>query len=454
MRNTRIALCVLLALAAHASGQTVQLQPIGSFTIEEGVTERSLLTDVNGDGLPDVVLRIDFPLGVRVKLAQGDGTFGPVVSSPAFSDEAFGFAVGHLNADAFADAVVGNPLWDSSNLAVLLNNGNGAFASGGGLQNGSSAFPLVAIGDVNGDGRGDIVSNTFGGLSVILGDGNGLFGAPLQSGAAGTVGDMLLSDLDGDDDLDSLQVSDSLNNNNANSTLRINLNDGAGAFTPVQSSAIAARVTSGFLTPGYALARLNNDDLPDLAVFGLRGTNSGPGGLYLFLNTGGQLQQSLHIPYSQLGQGASKIGVGDFNGDGFDDVVVPRFGAFDIRISNGAGGFTETLTFAGPADGDAALIGDFAGSGLVDLIIIEQPIGPVETFHLYENVTSIVLPGDTNCDGLVTVADIGGFVLALTDPAAYAAQFPDCDINNADMNNDGNITVSDIGLFVQTLTSA
>lgn len=63
-----------------------------------------------------------------------------------------------------------------------------------------------------------------------------------------------------------------------------------------------------------------------------------------------------------------------------------------------------------------------------------------------------VLVGDMNCDGLLTVSDIAGFVLALTDPVGYAAAFPDCDINNADVNQDSVISVSDIAGFVSLLT--
>ncbi|MGE3180318.1 MAG: hypothetical protein AB7N71_01710 [Phycisphaerae bacterium] len=62
------------------------------------------------------------------------------------------------------------------------------------------------------------------------------------------------------------------------------------------------------------------------------------------------------------------------------------------------------------------------------------------------------LIGDMNCDGAVTVSDIGPFVLALTNPGGYAAQFPNCDIENGDINNDGAVTVSDIGPFVALLT--
>lgn len=62
--------------------------------------------------------------------------------------------------------------------------------------------------------------------------------------------------------------------------------------------------------------------------------------------------------------------------------------------------------------------------------------------------------GDMNCDGAITVSDIGPFVLALTDPAQYEFENPDCDINNANINGDGGITVSDIGPFVTLLVGS
>lgn len=63
------------------------------------------------------------------------------------------------------------------------------------------------------------------------------------------------------------------------------------------------------------------------------------------------------------------------------------------------------------------------------------------------------LIGDMNCDGLISVSDIAPFVLALTDPAGYAAQFPKCDINNGDINGDLSVGVGDIGAFVALLTN-
>ncbi len=59
--------------------------------------------------------------------------------------------------------------------------------------------------------------------------------------------------------------------------------------------------------------------------------------------------------------------------------------------------------------------------------------------------------GDLNCDGVLNVFDIDPFVLALTDPAAYAAAYPECDIALADMNDDGVVNAFDIDPFVAAL---
>jgi hypothetical protein len=60
--------------------------------------------------------------------------------------------------------------------------------------------------------------------------------------------------------------------------------------------------------------------------------------------------------------------------------------------------------------------------------------------------------GDLNCDGVINGYDIDPFVLALTGPAEYAAQFADCDYMLADCNGDGYVNGYDIDPFVQLLT--
>ncbi len=61
-------------------------------------------------------------------------------------------------------------------------------------------------------------------------------------------------------------------------------------------------------------------------------------------------------------------------------------------------------------------------------------------------------PGDLNCDGAINAFDIDPFVLALTDPAGYAVQYPDCDVMLADINDDEAVDAFDIDPFIDLLT--
>ncbi len=70
-------------------------------------------------------------------------------------------------------------------------------------------------------------------------------------------------------------------------------------------------------------------------------------------------------------------------------------------------------------------------------------------FHV---TASTLVPGDLNCDGTVDFGDINPFVLALSDPAGYATQYPNCNIMNGDINGDGQVGFGDINPFVELLT--
>lgn len=61
------------------------------------------------------------------------------------------------------------------------------------------------------------------------------------------------------------------------------------------------------------------------------------------------------------------------------------------------------------------------------------------------------LLGDLNCDGEVNILDINAFILAITDAAAYATSYPDCNINLADCNGDGDENILDINPFIELL---
>ncbi len=66
---------------------------------------------------------------------------------------------------------------------------------------------------------------------------------------------------------------------------------------------------------------------------------------------------------------------------------------------------------------------------------------------------SVYLPGDLNCDGHVTFADINPFVQYLSDNALWQVTYPNCDPRVGDINGDGSYpSFADINPFVALLT--
>lgn len=61
---------------------------------------------------------------------------------------------------------------------------------------------------------------------------------------------------------------------------------------------------------------------------------------------------------------------------------------------------------------------------------------------------SLGLAGDANCDGSVDAGDQAPFVLALTDPPAFALRNAGCPMSQADLNGDGLVNGLDIALFI------
>jgi hypothetical protein len=71
---------------------------------------------------------------------------------------------------------------------------------------------------------------------------------------------------------------------------------------------------------------------------------------------------------------------------------------------------------------------------------------------IYTYALPIVVADDLNCDGLINFDDINPFLLALNNPAGYAAAYPFCNILNGDLNGDGVVNPDDIDLFVEVLS--
>lgn len=131
-------------------------------------------------------------------------------------------------------------------------------------------------------------------------------------------------------------------------------------------------------------------------------------------------------------------------------------------VASGAGGLSDPRGIAVDDDG-RLYIASFATHSIKRFSALGAPLGdfvppfsgglasPTQLF--FAQGESNNSPGDMNCDGVLSVGDISGFVLALTNPDGYAAAFPNCDRNLADVNGDSAVSVGDIGPFVLALTS-
>ncbi len=133
------------------------------------------LADINGDGKADLIVGDTSAGGslVNVLLGNGNGTFQapqPIASSP----DLLGIAVADVNGDGIPDLIIANGIPNS--VDVLLGNGNGTFGAPQTFAAGSHPY-AVAIGDVNGDGRPDLVvaNKASFTVSVLLNSGNGNF---------------------------------------------------------------------------------------------------------------------------------------------------------------------------------------------------------------------------------------------------------------------------------------
>src|SRR5262249_54858167 len=110
----------------------------------------------------------------------------PGASVPAQSD---------LNGDGVMDLVISN--LGSHNISVLLGNPDGTFQAPIAVKAGAFSSD-VAVADLNGDGVMDIAAATSAGVSVILGEGSGSFGPPTIMPAGQGPNRIITSDLNGD----------------------------------------------------------------------------------------------------------------------------------------------------------------------------------------------------------------------------------------------------------------
>ena len=255
-------------------------------------------------------------------------------------------AVADLDGDGRPDMVVGG-LRAGGMINVLRGNGDGTF--GPMETHGVANTPLaIVIADLNGDGKLDLVLGYGGAVGVLLGNGDGTFQAEktFTSGGGGG-GGLAVADVNGDDRLD-VVVSNEHDGNGGNSTLGVLLGNGDGTLrAPMVYNSVGGGARS------VAVADVNRDGKPDLVVASWCSapcTHNSVVGVLLG-NGDGTFQSA--ITFDSGGDDAISIWAGDVNGDGNPDVVVmSAFGVggsgpsvVGVLLGNGDGTFQGVLAY-------------------------------------------------------------------------------------------------------------
>jgi Big-like domain-containing protein/VCBS repeat protein len=259
-----------------------------------------VVADVNGDGKPDLLLASVFANpdltgdgALAVLLGNGDGSFGAAQSYDSGNRGAFSLAVGDLNGDGKLDVVLSH---EEGVIGVLLGNGDGSFQAAQTFPSGGNEADSIAIADVNGDGKLDaLVSNAFcvhegcptpkSVVGVLLGNGNGTFqAAQVYSTGATLAQSVVSSDVNGDGKPDLIVAHSSPAGSLSGSAIAVLLGNGDGSFgTPL-------RFYSGGKTAlSIAAADVNGDGKPDLLVGNkcVSHTDCTTGGVGVLLGTAG-----------------------------------------------------------------------------------------------------------------------------------------------------------------------
>ncbi len=227
---------------------------LGRFAVASRVTDAGsplVVADFNGDARPDVV--------TTSALLLGDGVGGFSLGDPVpLGPEPEGLGTADFNNDGKADLATVNFVWDEvEDARILLGDGAGHFTVAGTYPPYYVEPHGVLVGDLNGDGRQDVVTTeslegTFA-LGVLLGDGSGGFtrGPGLILPDRELFG-LCLGEFDGDGRLDVAGVSE-----RAIVVLR---GDGHGGFLKGQSFPVRRYLRA------VTAADINGDSLLDLVA--------------------------------------------------------------------------------------------------------------------------------------------------------------------------------------------
>ena len=346
---------------------------LGTYPLTDTGIELGLvaLYDLNGDGKPDLVSARSY--SVSVSLGKGGGTFAAKTDyAIGSSGTPQSMAFADLNRDGKIDLVTANS--ESGTVGVLLGRGDGTFATAedyaaGNPTTGYVIGPTsVALGDLNGDGVPDIVatgkdmvsagSGYVNTVNVLLGKGDGTFAARVVYGTGAGPSAVALGDLNGDGKLDIVTT------NIDAGTVSVLPGKGDGTFSARLDSPVGGDSTSPMRN--IALGDLNGDGKLDAVVADYRTSQVGMlvGSMSVLLGNGDGtfsiLTSLVTDPYQ------TSLALVDLNEDGKLDLLVGSSSTVDVLLGMGDGTFATRGAYTGAIGGMA--LGDLNGDGKLDLL--------------------------------------------------------------------------------------
>ena len=320
----------------------------GAFPIREEIAlshrpRHIRLVDFNNDSNLDMVVSMegDQPMNgfISVWFNSGDGSFDEPVATEVdrLNDS---FALTDLNGDGLIDVVSCDSV--SAQVRLLQNDGNGQLTLVTSVQVGDDPRS-VAMDDLNGDGHIDIVTANYIAetVSVLIANADGVSWSQTEYTMPNPPSDILIADLDQDGDLDLAMPIFGVGTNPGRYIALLH-NEGDGTFPP------NCLLNFGSNPRGIDAADANNDGILDLAVasFGLFGT-----GQYANVKFGEGSGSFLAQEYYGTGNGPTDVLFVELNDDGYIDLVVTN--ALDsISILLNTCGFPPACTVDLDGDGD------------------------------------------------------------------------------------------------------